>query len=278
VPSRCENGHYYLVNNYNPGYFGDGSNAFSDTNPNNYVFTIPPSNVRHIGDLMNERNVSWAYYGDQFNRYLNDKHQLNWNTNDQYCSICNWAQYSSSVMADAGQRAAHLKDAADFYAGIKSGALPAVSYVKPSGLVDGHPASSKLNLFEGFVKKIVDGVKANPSLWEDTAIFVTFSEGGGYWDSGYVQPVDFFGDGSRIPMIVVSKYTTGGHINHSYADHASIVKFIEANWGLPPITNRSRDNLPNPRAGENPYIPDNSPAIGDMMDMFQFHRPHSEER
>ena len=42
VPSRCEQGHYYLVNNYNPGYFGDGSNAYTDTNPSNYVFTIPP--------------------------------------------------------------------------------------------------------------------------------------------------------------------------------------------------------------------------------------------
>ena len=65
-----------------------------------------------------------------------------------------------------------------------NGTLPAVSYVKPSGLVDGHPASSKLNLFEGFVKKIVDAVKANPKLWAETAIFVTFDEGGGYWDFG----------------------------------------------------------------------------------------------
>ena len=55
-----------------------------------------------------------------------------------------------------------------------------MSYVKPSGLVDGHPASSKLNLFEGFVKKLVDPVKSNPTLWGDTAIFVTFDEGGGY--------------------------------------------------------------------------------------------------
>ena len=85
---------------------------------------------------------------------------------------------------------------------ITNGTLPAVSFVKPSGLVDGHPASSKLILFEGFVKKIVDGVQANPTLWADTAILITFDEGGGYWDSGYVQPLDFFGDGTRIPMIV----------------------------------------------------------------------------
>jgi phospholipase C len=52
----------------------------------------------------------------------------------------------------------------------------------------------------------------------------------------------------------------------------SILKFIEANWGLTPLTGRSRDNLPNPVAtAGNPYVPTNSPAIGDLMDMFDFH-------
>jgi phospholipase C len=268
VPARCENGHFYLVNNYNPGYFGDGSNAYTDTNAKNYLYTIPPTKVRSIGDLLNDNKVSWAYYGDQFNIYLTDKYQQN--AADEYCNICNWAQYSTSIMTDPTQRAAHLKDTTDLYAGIASGELPAVSYVKPSGFVDGHPASSKLNLFEGFVKKIVDGVKANPKLWANTAILVTFDEGGGYYDSGYIQPVDFFGDGARIPMIAVSKYSTGGHISHSYSDHVSVAKFIEANWGLGPITKRSRDNLPNPLNGSNAYVPTNSPAIGDLMDMFNF--------
>jgi phospholipase C len=73
--------------------------------------------------------------------------------------------------------------------------------------MDGHPALSKWNLYEGFVKKIVDAVQENPELWKSTAIFITTDEGGGYYDSGYVQPLDFFGDGTRIPLIVVSPYT-----------------------------------------------------------------------
>ena len=56
-----------LVNNYNPGLFGDGSNAYTDTNPNNNVYTIPPSSVETIGDRLDASNISWAYYGDQFN-------------------------------------------------------------------------------------------------------------------------------------------------------------------------------------------------------------------
>ncbi len=99
---------------------------------------------------------------------------------------------------------------------------------------------------------------------------MTFDEGGGYWDSGYVQPLDFFGDGTRIPMIVVSPYSKGGHISHTYTDHVSTLKFIERNWKIPPVTSRSRDNLPDPQTGANPYIPTNSPALGDMFDLFSF--------
>jgi phospholipase C len=269
VPAKCVAGRYYLVNNYNPGFFGDGSNAFTDTNPNNTVYTIPPSSLETIGDKLAANNISWAYYGDQFNRYLLDKYQVD--PADQYCNICNWAQYSTAIMTNAGERTKNLKDTADFYAAIADDDLPAVSYVKPSAFVDGHPASSKLILFEGFVKKIVDAVQANPKLWAETAIMVTFDEGGGYWDSGYVQPLDFFGDGTRIPMIVVSPFSTGGHISHGYSDHVSILKFIEANWRLTPISPTGRDALPNPiTADGNPYVPINSPAISDLMDMFDF--------
>ena len=269
VDPKCDPGHYYLLNNYNPGYFGNGQNAYTDTSAKNTVFTIPPSSLRNVGDALLEKNVSWKYYGDQWNLYVNDPYFLN--PADAYCNICNFFQYSTSIMTNAAVRTAHLKDTIDLYQDIQNGTLPAVSFVKPSGLVDGHPASSKLDLFEGFVKKIVDGVQANPSLWSDTAIIVTTDEGGGYYDSGYVQPVDFFGDGTRIPLIVVSPFTDPGKISHQYNDHVSILKFIEKNWGLDPLTKRSRDNLPNPKqASSDPYVPVNSPAIGDLMDLFDF--------
>jgi phospholipase C len=269
IDPKCAPGHYYLLNNYNPGYFGNGNNAYTDTSNNNTVFTIPPTSVRSIGDALLEKNISFKYYGDQWNLYVNDPYDLN--PADIYCNICNFFQYSTSIMTHPALVKEHLKDTVDLYADIKAGTLPAVSYAKPSGLVDGHPASSKLDLFEGFVKKIVDGVNANPTLRASTAIFVTFDEGGGYYDSGYVQPLDFFGDGTRIPMIVVSAHTRPGHISHTYTDHVSILKFIERNWDLKPLTGRSRDNLPNPRHGwSNPYVPLNSPAIGDLFDLFDF--------
>ncbi|MFZ0009566.1 MAG: alkaline phosphatase family protein [Steroidobacteraceae bacterium] len=281
IDPRCEPGHYYLLNNYNPGYFGNGDNAYTDTSPNNTVFTVPPSSTRSIGDVMLAAKISWKYYGDQWDNYVPDPYQLNYGAigkkTDEYCNICNPFQYDTSIMANAAIRDAHIQDTANLYTDITNGTLPAVSFVKPSGLVDGHPSSSKLDLFEGFAKKIVDAVRANPRLWDNTAIFITEDEGGGYYDSGYVQPLDYFGDGTRIPLMVVSKYTAAGHISHSYADHVSILKFIERNWGLTPVTERSRDNFPNPvTQPDDPYVPVNSPAISDLFDLFDFHHPQNE--
>jgi phospholipase C len=302
INPRCQPGHYYLLNNYNPGYFGQGENAFTDESPLNTVFTIPPSSVPSIGDDMIAHNISWKYYGDQWNNYAGtgtpgtagyvpeDKYQLNYGpagtlnelgnaiiTNvDEYCNICNPFQYDTSIMANPTVRQTHIQDTANLYSDLQNGTLPAVSIVKPSGLVDGHPASSKLDLFEGFAKKIVDMVESGPYA-NDTAIFITEDEGGGYYDSGYVQPLDFFGDGTRIIFLAVSPFSKGGHVTHNYADHVSILKFIERNWNLPPVTNRSRDNFPNPKAEPgNPYVPQNSPAISDLFELFDFGRDGGE--
>jgi phospholipase C len=257
--SKCAPGHYYVLNNQSPGYKTDGS-----LDPAG----VPPTAVRSIGDALNEKGISFRYYGAGYRLALSG----NAEAAALYCDICNPFQYQSLIMGDAAKRAENLKDTTDLYADIAAGTLPAVSYVKPDGLTDGHPESSKLNLFESFVRNIVDRVKAKPELFANTAIFVTFDEGGGYYDSGFIQPLDFFGDGPRIPFIVVSPYSTGGHIDHGYADHASVVKFIERNWGLSPLSDRSRDNLPNPEASPNPYVPANMPAIGDLSGMFNFAR------
>jgi len=268
---NCEPNHYYMLNNTNPGFLPNG---MVDTAGIASGASIPPSSVRTIGDALNERSISWAYYGGAYNAAVN---LANGSTNPAdavgaaYCNICNFESYASSIMGNSAQRQAHIKDATDFFTALQNGNLPAVSFVKPDGLLDGHPATSKVDLFEGMLDKIVDTLDKNPELKEDTALFITFDEGGGYYDSGFVQPLDFFGDGPRIPLIVVSQFSKGGHVVHSYNDHVSILKFIERNWNLRPLTDRSRDNLPNPAPDrDDPYVPVNAPAIGDLFDMFSF--------
>ncbi|CAE6710388.1 alkaline phosphatase family protein [Paraburkholderia aspalathi] len=258
--AKCAPNTYYLLNNYNPGYNGDGT-------VNTSTFTIPPSPVRTIADTLIEKNISWKYYGEGWNTFVTTP------ATSVYCNICNPFLYETAIMTNPALVKAHLQDTTDLYADIANGTLPAVSFVKPGGLLDGHPESSKFGLFESFVHKLVDTVQRDPSLWASTAILVTTDEGGGYYDSGYIQPLDYFGDGPRIPMIVVSPYSRGGRVVHQYGDHASIVKFIDRNWRLKPITHRSRDNLPNPiQLQTHPYVPVNAPAIDDLFEAFEFPR------
>jgi phospholipase C len=168
----------------------------------------------------------------------------------------------------------NLVDLEQFYSDVAANQLPTVTFLKPDVLLDGHPGTSTPPLFEAFVRKIVNSVRANNALWSDTAILITFDESGGLYDSGYIQPIDFFGDGPRTVLIAVSPFAKQGHVDHTYADHASILKFVEWNWNLPPLSSRSRDNLPNPVSAQNaPYFPMNSPAIGDLRTMFSFQRP-----
>jgi len=275
APSNCAPNTYYMINNTRPAFLSNGQ---INTAAINAGTAAPPSSLRTIGDALNEKGISWAYYGGGFNaaaRFDSGSTDpvdvLIGTGGDWYCDICNPFQYATSIMGDPAQRKAHIKDASDFFDQLSDGRLPAVSYLKPDSFGDGHPASSKLDVLEAIMARVIQGLNAHPQLAATTAFIITFDEGGGYYDSGYMQPIDFFGDGPRIPLVVVSPFTRGGRVSHVYADHASIVKFIERNWQLAPLTDRSRDNLPNPVAdANNPYVPKNSPAVGDLFDMFHF--------
>lgn len=291
---NCEDSHYYMINNIEPAYLPDGTQTAAAHNP--------PSLVRTIGDELSERSISWAWYGGAWNDYVfliarakslgvnptsiddlitvllaggigpgNDA--LTHAVGAAYCGGCNPFQYAKSIMENPAAVAEHLKDTTDLVAAIADGTLPAVAFGKPDGLLDGHPQSSKTDLFEAYVTHLLEALDANPALRAETAVFITWDEAGGFWDSGYVQPLDYFGDGPRMPLLILSAYATGGRIYHGYGDHVSLLKFIERNWRLAPITRRSRDNLPNPvTAPGNPYVPVNSPAISDLFDAFDFAR------
>lgn len=287
---NCAEGHYYMINNVNPGFLPNGTPVPSPATQG----SIPPSPVKTIGDALTAKNLSWAYFGGELNNAVAlanfaaaNPSVLNSTagpltaaaladpahaTGALYCQICNPFQYATSIMANNPSN--HVKDTVDLIADIQNNTLYSVSVGKPDGILDGHPSSSKVDLFEAYVQNVLDALDANPALKADTVVFVTWDEAGGYYDSGFIQPIDFFGDGPRIPLLILSPYSTGGMVNHSYADHVSLLKFIERNWGFRPLTDRSRDNLPNPKPKESdPYVPINSPALDDLFDAFDFAHP-----
>ncbi len=255
VDPKCGPGEYWQAVNVNP--------AFTPKGLPQSGLVVPPTMQPSIGDVLSAHGIPWKYYSGGFNADGTASPFAG-----SYCNICNPFEYESnypSVVAD------HMRDVTDLFDDLKNGTLPAVSYVKPDGLMDGHPASSKWSLFEAFAQNIVELAQSNPEQWSETAIFLTVDEGGGFYDSGFIQPVDFFGTGPRIPMIAVSPFSKGGHVSHIYNEHSSFVKFVERNWMLDnTLSFRSRDNLANPIQEGDEYVPRNMPAIGDLFDLFNF--------
>ncbi|HVZ51233.1 MAG TPA: alkaline phosphatase family protein [Pseudolabrys sp.] len=267
---NCASGHYYLVNNYNM-YWNQTSSQPRTLGADQ--FTLPPQSVPTIADVMSAHGVSWKYYsadrGDDPTVFAKDVNGVPLLFHS-YCGICDPLTGYLSIMKKPAMEA-NLQNYGAFLNDVKNSTLPSVAFVRPFEALAGHPADSTTDLYGQFLRDLIKQVRRNPKLWASTAIFITTDEGGGYYDSGYIQPVDFFGDGTRIPFIVVSPYAKKGYVDHTYYDHVSVLKFIEKNWGLPKVSHRSRDNLPNPiHQAKNPYVPQNRPAIGDLMNMFTF--------
>ncbi len=288
--SRCAPGAYYLVNNYNPAYSIKGQAqpvAPGDSGYSTASLAYPPQTLPSIADALNAHGVSWSWFTggseladlQQVAQAYAQAHGL---SASQVQALLPLLQNGEiNLLGDAllgfpsivtqANNFAQLKGLTSFYNEVSQGTLPAVSFVVPMNTASGHPGYSQPSEYEAFLQQLIPAVQANPALWAHTAIVVTTDEGGGHFDTGSIQNLDFFGDGPRIPMLVISPYARSGHVDHVYQDHASILKFIERNWRLPPLSARSRDNLPNPVVTpQNPYQPVNKPALGDLMTMFDF--------
>ncbi|MYM88194.1 phosphoesterase [Rugamonas sp. FT82W] len=255
---NCAPGHYYMVNNLDPAFgpMGDPLPLGPDK------FLLPPQTMPHIGDAMTAGGVSWKWYSGG----RNDGKKVD----KEYCGMCDTPTFFGSTMN--GPDKEKLVDLMQFYVDVKDATtFPSVAVIAPYDSISGHPGYAMETSFDELVAGVLERVQANPALWKNTVVLVTFDEGGGYYDSGYVQPIDFFGDGTRIPLLAISPWAKKGVVDHTYYDHASIAKFIERNWSLPPLSARSRDNLPNPVHDKSaPYVPRNRPAIGDLMGLFDF--------
>ena len=84
------------------------------------IHPAPPTAVRSVGDALNEKGISFRYYGAGYRLALSG----NAEAAALYCDICNPFQYQSSIMGDAAKRAENLKDTTDLYADIAAGTLP----------------------------------------------------------------------------------------------------------------------------------------------------------
>jgi phospholipase C len=71
---------------------------------------------------------------------------------------------------------------------------------------------------------------------------IWLDEGGGkYFDNVAPPHLDTMGLGFRVPLIVASPYAKRHYVSHTQYEYASILKFIEENWGLPSLGGSATD-------------------------------------
>ncbi|MDD2768799.1 MAG: acid phosphatase [Methylococcus sp.] len=204
---------------------------------------LPPQSFKTIGDTLNAKGVSWAWYAGAWNAAVEEgmrdthPHQVIYGKGEGSPNFQAHHQpfnYFASYAPGTLERAEHLKDGTDFLAAIEAGTLPQVSFYKPQGKLNEHAGYADVLSGDAHIAELVRKIQASP-LWPLTAVIVTYDENGGFWDHAAPPKGDRWGPGVRIPAIVVSPFAKRGHVDHTMYDTTSIIKFITRRFGLEPL-------------------------------------------
>jgi phospholipase C len=239
----------------------------------------------NIGMMLSKRNVSWGWFEGGFDLTR---------TNENHTTECLRSTYSNivrvsprdyaphhepfqfykatsnpqhtrptSVMTighdgDAGN---HQYDVEDFFAAVKAGNFPAVSFLKASAYEDAHAGNSDPLDEQAFVVRVLNFLEERPE-WRDTAVILAYDDSDGWYDhqmgpivNQSTSKADALtgqgecGDGStalpgpqtehaqgrcgygpRLPLMVMSPYAKRNYVDHTLTDQTSVLRFIEDNW------------------------------------------------
>ena len=161
----------------------------------------------------------------------------------------------------------NIQPLASFQTAAKTGTLPAVSWIVPSGLNSEHPPNS-VHRGQAFVTALINSVMKGPD-WDSTAIFLGWDDWGGFYDHVVPPTVDVNGYGLRVPSIVISPYARKGYIDHQTLSQDAYLKFIEDDFLGGARLNPATDGRPDLR----PNVREDATQLGDITADFDFNQP-----
>ena len=172
---------------------------------------------------------------------------------------------------------------------IANSALPQVSWVVAPEAFSEHP-NWPANYGAWYVSQVLDALTANPAVWSKTILFVVYDENDGFFDhmvpptppmtaqqglstvntslelfeGNATYPAGPIGLGVRVPLLVLSPWSTGGYVNSQVFDHTSLIRFIAARFGTQaaPLT-------------ETNITPWRQTVSGDLTSAFNFASPNA---
>jgi phospholipase C len=127
-------------------------------------------------------------------------------------------------------QSSHFAGPSRFFTDITNGQLPNVSWMIPQSPYSDHPVAN-LTRGQNWVASIVNAVE-NSTYWNHTAIFVTWDDYGGFYDHVAPPTLDPWGLSFRVPLLVISPWTSPGLVNHTQMDFESILHMTEYKFNL----------------------------------------------
>jgi phospholipase C len=304
-------------------YIKDGQGGFTlinDVDPGYDVCSSKSDQVmmtgKNVGDLLNAQNITWGGFMAGFNLATTNANGTTGckrstaatavgKATADYIPHHNWFQYYASTanvqharpssVAAIGYSvqtdgktpdpANHEYDSDDFFAAVKAGNFPSVSFIKAPAYQDGHAGYSDPLDEQAFMTKVINFLQQQPD-WKNTAVIVTYDDSDGWYDHAYAQPnhASFdaqadqvngpgtcgtgtaqlgvngapvngrCGPGTRLPFLVISPWAKVNYVDHTPIVEASVLRFIEDNW------------LGGKRIGDGSF----DATAGSIMGMFDF--------
>jgi len=196
--------------------------------------------------LLHKHGVRWGYYLDRGAPVI-------------------WNPLPGFVDVHLDGQEGNVKPLSKFFSQASSGTLPAVSWISPSQKDSEHPPAL-VSTGQAYVTKIINAVMSNKSIWDSSAIFLTWDDWGGLYD--HVSPLphqpDTLGYGIRVPAMVISPFARKGFLDPNVYSFDSYLRFIEDDFlGGARIDNS--DGRPDPRP-----TPVREALAGDLTRDFNF--------
>ncbi len=158
----------------------------------------------------------------------------------------------------------HVANTRQFISDIQNGQLPAVSWIIPGawfppsypaicrGVMPSEHPPARSDCGMDYVSYLVNHVMESQS-WQSAAIIVTWDDYGGFYDHVPPPQIDAYGEGFRVPTLVISPWAKAGFIDHTQYEFSSMLRLAEDNFQLPTLGHRDSE-------------------VNDMMNSFDFNQ------
>jgi phospholipase C len=186
-------------------------------------------------------------YGDNALAYFARFRNLD-SQSELYRRARSWVPGSDAHNAKES-RGEHL--VAAFASDVANGRLPQVSWIVAPYIMCEHPTACP-GYGESLVARLLEALTARPDVFAKTVFILNYDENDGFFDhmppavpaidpsmgkssvevTGENYHGEPFGLGPRVPLLIVSPWTKGGFVNSQLFDHTSVIRFLEARFGI----------------------------------------------